>query len=32
MDRIFLALFAVLISSINLQAEEIGTGDTVFKF
>jgi CreA protein len=32
MDRIFLVLFAGLISSVNLQAEEIGTVDTVFKF
>jgi CreA protein len=32
MDRIFLVLFAGFISSVNLQAEEIGTVDTVFKF
>ena len=32
MGRIFLVLFAVLSSSVNLQAEEIGTVDTVFKF
>ena len=32
MGRIFLVLIAVLSSSVNLQAEEIGTVDTVFKF
>ena len=32
MGRIFLVFFAVLISPVNLQAEEIGTVDTVFKF
>jgi len=32
MDRIFLVLFAMLISSVNLPAEEIGSVDTVFKF
>jgi CreA protein len=32
MGRIFLVLFAGLISSVNLQAEEIGTVDTIFKF
>jgi len=31
-DRIFLFLFAVLISSVDLQADEIGTVDTLFKF
>jgi CreA protein len=31
MERIFLALFAVLIYSVNMHAEEIGTVDTVFK-
>ena len=31
-DRIFLVLFAVLISSVYLQAGEIGTVDTLFKF
>ena len=32
MDRIFLVLFAMFISSANLPAEEIGSVDTVFKF
>jgi CreA protein len=32
MNRILLVLFTVFISAINLQAEEIGTVDTVFKF
>jgi len=32
MDRIYLVLFAVIISSVNLPAEEIGTVDTAFKF
>ena len=31
-DRIFLVLFAVLISSVDLQAGEIGAVDTLFKF
>ena len=31
-DRIFLVLFAVLVSSVDLQADEIGTVDTLFKF
>jgi len=31
-DRIFLVLFAVLIFSVDLQADEIGTLDTLFKF
>ena len=31
-ERIFLVLFAVLISSVDLQADEIGTLDTLFKF
>ena len=31
-DRIFLVLFAVLISSVDLQEDEIGTVDTLFKF
>ena len=32
MDRIFLVFFAMLVSSVNLPAEEIGSVDTVFKF
>ena len=32
MERIFLVLFAMLISSVNLPAEEIGPVDTVLKF
>ena len=31
-ERIFLVLFAVFISSVDLQADEIGTLDTLFKF
>ena len=32
MDRIFLVFFVMLVSSVNLPAEEIGSVDTVFKF
>ena len=32
MDQIFLVLFVVLISSVNLQTEETGSVDTVLIF